>query len=74
MNSYQMVLHRPVETALVFGNLLSPNRHRLDTQLVVDGVHDPLRGAKVHFRGLDVRGLDGAVSKQELNLLKLSTS
>jgi hypothetical protein len=40
----------------------------LETQLVVDGMHDPLPGAKVTFRGLY-----GPVSKQELNLLKLST-
>ena len=41
---------------------------RLPTQLVVDGVHNPLPGAKVSFRGLY-----GAVPKQELNLLNLST-
>jgi hypothetical protein len=40
---------------------------RLDAQLVVDGLHNPLPGAKIPFGGLY-----GPVSKQELNLLKLS--
>jgi hypothetical protein len=41
---------------------------RLDAHLVVDGVHDPLPGAEIPFRGLQ-----GSVSEQELNLLKLAT-
>jgi hypothetical protein len=44
----------------VVGKLLSPARHTLDTQLVVDGVHDPLPGAEV-----PLRGLYGPVSKQQ---------
>jgi hypothetical protein len=39
-----------------------------DAQFVVDGMHDPLSGAEIPFRGLY-----GPVSKQELNLLKLAT-
>jgi hypothetical protein len=40
----------------------------LDAQLVIDSVHDPLPGAKI-----PLRGLHRAMSKQELDLLKLST-
>ena len=40
---------------------------RLDAQLVVDGLHNSLPGAKIAFGGLY-----RPVSKQELNLLNLS--
>lgn len=40
----------------------------LDAHLVIDGVHDPLPGAEIPFRGLH-----RPMPEQELDLLKLST-
>jgi hypothetical protein len=40
---------------------------RFDAQLIVDGVHDPLPGAEIPFRGLC-----RAMPQQELNLLKFT--
>ena len=54
--------------SLNFGNFSARRSFWLDAQLVIDGVHDPLPGAEVPFRGLY-----RPMSKQELNLLKLST-
>ena len=61
----------PSGTACEVGFALSSSARRsfwLDAQLVIDGVHDPLPGAKVPFRRLYA-----PMSKQKLNLLKLST-
>jgi hypothetical protein len=49
-------------------NCSAPPGIRLDAELVVDSVRYPLAGAEVSFRGLY-----RPVSKQELDLLKLST-